>query len=76
MLLGTDFNDKINQFAYLKNSQGNLKVINKFYTYAQILFINCCLTIAYAGVTLFRRSKIHLLLQACFPNFMIGRWLE
>ena len=71
MLLGTDFNDKINQFAYLKNSQGDLKVINKFYTKAQILFINCCLTIAYAGVTLFR-SKIHLLLQACFPNFMVG----
>ena len=49
----------------------SLKVINKFYTKAQILFINCCLTIAYAGVTLFR-SKIHLLLQACFPNFMVG----
>ena len=49
----------------------SLQVINKFYTKAQILFINCCLTIAYAGVTLFR-SKIHLLLQACFPNFMVG----
>ena len=49
----------------------SLKVINKFYTKAKILFINCCLTIAYAGVTLFR-SKIHLLLQACFPNFMVG----
>ena len=32
MPLGTDFNDKINQFAYLKNSKGDLKVINKFYT--------------------------------------------
>ena len=27
MLLGTDFNDKINQFAYLKNSQGDLKAM-------------------------------------------------
>ena len=49
MLLGTDFNDKINRFAYLKKSQGDLKVINKFYTQAQILFNNCYLTIAHAG---------------------------
>ena len=32
MPLGIYFNDKINQFAYLKNSKGDLKVINKFYT--------------------------------------------
>ena len=30
MLLGTDFNDKINRFAYLKKSQGDLKVIINF----------------------------------------------
>ena len=32
MPLGIYFNEKINQFAYLKNSKGDLKVINKFYT--------------------------------------------
>ena len=32
MPLGIYINEKINQFAYLKNSKGDLKVINKFYT--------------------------------------------
>ena len=37
MLLGTDFNDKINQFAYLKNSQGDLKAMK----HGCILGIGC-----------------------------------